>query len=73
MLIFRGIEIDTEKMVLSIPEGKTNDLKQCILEILGKLKVTLKTLQYLVGTLNFCAKAIPVVRDFNRRFCDVWY
>ncbi|CAC5361232.1 unnamed protein product [Mytilus coruscus] len=37
--------------------------------VLGK-KVTPKALQSLVGLLNFCAKAIPAVRAFNRRFCD---
>lgn len=69
-LVFLGIEIDTEKMVISIPEDKTIALKHSISQILGKSKITLKILQSLVGTLNFCAKAIPAARAFNRRFCD---
>lgn len=37
---------------------------------MGKTKITLRELQSLVDTLNFCSKAIPAVRAFNRRFCN---
>ncbi|XP_056022078.1 uncharacterized protein LOC130054967 [Ostrea edulis] len=57
-------------MVISIPEEKTIALKESIGTILAKSKITLKDLQSLVGSLNFCAKAIASARAFNRRFCD---
>ena len=69
-LVFLGLEIDTILMVLRIPQNKLEQVKSKLLHIKGKQKVTLKHLQQLVGLLNFCAKAIPSVRAFNRRFCD---
>ena len=38
--------------------------------MLNKKKVTLKELQSIVGLLNFCSRAIPVARAFNRHFYD---
>ncbi|XP_061194757.1 uncharacterized protein LOC133202910 [Saccostrea echinata] len=70
VLTFLGIEIDTDNMVIRIPEEKIIDLEKSLLEMLQKTKVTLRELQSLVGSLNFCAKAIPSARAFNRRFCD---
>ena len=69
-LIFLGIEIDTLDMVIRIPEEKIVALKNTLVEVLDKTKITLRDLQSLVGTLNFCSKAIPAARTFNRRFCD---
>ncbi|XP_062585901.1 uncharacterized protein LOC134247580 [Saccostrea cucullata] len=69
VLIFLGIEIDTDKMVIRIPEEKIINLEKSVLDMLPK-KVTLRELQSLAGSLNFCAKAIPSARAFNRRFCD---
>ena len=57
-------------MVLQIPQNKLKQVKSKLLHIKGKPKVTLKRIQQLVGLLNFCAKAIPSVCAFNRRFCD---
>ncbi|XP_062572703.1 uncharacterized protein LOC134234654 [Saccostrea cucullata] len=70
VLQFLGIEIDTDKMVVRIPEEKIIDLEKLLLDMLQKTKVTLRELQSLVGSLIFCAKAIPSARAFNRRFCD---
>ena len=69
-IIFLGLEIDTEKMVVRIPFEKLNETREKLLVILRSKKVTLRMLQSLVGLLNFCARAIPPVRAFNRRFCD---
>lgn len=71
LLVFLGIEIDIEKMVISIFEDKIIVLKYSILQILGKFKIILKILQFLVGILNFCVKVIFVVCVFNCCFCDV--
>ena len=60
-------------MVLRITQNKLEQVKSKLLHIKGKQKVTLKHLQQLVGLLKFCAKAIPSVRAFNRRFCDAMY
>lgn len=70
ILVFLGLEIDTIQMVLRIPQDKLDKAKDELLNLKGKPKVTLKNLQQLLGLLNFCAKAIPSVRAFNRRFCD---
>lgn len=70
VLTFLGIVIDTDKMVIRIPNEKIIVLEKLLRDMLQKTKTTLKELQSLVGTLNFCAKAIPSARAFNRRFCD---
>ena len=70
VLIFLGLEIDTEKMVIRIPADKLDEVREKLLFVLNRNKVTLRELQSLVGLLNFCARAIPTVRAFNRRFCD---
>ncbi len=70
ILIFLGIEIDTIERVIRIPKEKLIEVKEKLEFTLCKKKVTLRELQSLVGSLNFCAKAIPSVRAFNRRFCD---
>lgn len=69
-ILFLGIIIDTEKMVIKIPDDKTSVLKETLVTMLCKEKVTLRELQSLVASLNFCAKAIQAARAFNRRFCD---
>lgn len=70
VITFLGIVIDTDNMIIRIPNDKILTLETAILEMLQKEKVTLGKLQSLVGSLNFCAKAIPSARAFNRRFCD---
>ena len=63
VMTFLGLEIDTLEMVIRIPQTKLFEIKK-------KLLYTLRELQSLVGSLNFCGRAIPSVRAFNRRFCD---
>jgi hypothetical protein len=57
-------------MVIRIPQEKLVEVRHKLHMVLSKKKVTLKELQSLVGLLNFCARAIPSVRAFNRRFYD---
>ena len=64
-LTFLGLE-----MVIRIPQCKLSEIKEKLESALGRTKITLWDLQSLVGSLNFCSKAIPSVRAFNRRFCD---
>jgi hypothetical protein len=68
IIIFLGLEIDTLEMVKRIPQDKLVEVRHKLHMVLSKKKVTLKELQSLVGLLNFCARAIPSVRAFNRRF-----
>ncbi|CAC5388495.1 unnamed protein product [Mytilus coruscus] len=70
IMTFLGLEIDTFEMVIRIPQDKLTEVKEKLELTIKKRKITLKDLQSLVGSLNFCAKAIPSVRAFNRRFCD---
>lgn len=69
-LVFLGFEIDTVEGLVRIPADKLSLLKQNIVSMLALKKVMLSQLQALVGLLNFCAKAIPGARAFNRRFYD---
>ncbi|VDI83287.1 Hypothetical predicted protein [Mytilus galloprovincialis] len=57
-------------MVIRIPQDKLTEVKGKLELTIKKRKITLRDLQSLVGSLNFCAKAIPSVRAFNKRFCD---
>jgi len=70
IMTFLGLEIDTLKMVIRIPRDKLLELKVKLEIALTKKKITLKDLQSLCGSLNFCARAIPSARAFNRRFFD---
>lgn len=70
IMVFLGLEIDTIMMVIRIPEDKLSEVKHKLEFVLKKKSIMLKDLQSLVGSLNFCARAIPSVRAFNRRFCD---
>ncbi|KAK3084124.1 hypothetical protein FSP39_008557 [Pinctada imbricata] len=70
VLAFLGLEIDTNLMCVRIPDDKLNKLKEELSRMLNKKKTTLKELQSLTGLLNFCTRAIPAGRAFNRRFYD---
>lgn len=67
-LVFLGLEIDTVKMQVSIPQEKVYQLSTLLKFWVGKRKIKLSELQSLVGKLNFFSKAIPGSRAFNRRF-----
>ena len=70
LLTYLGLQIDTNEMLVKIPDEKLNKLKQALCDLLGKKKTTLKELQSLTGLLSFCSRAIPAARAFNRRFYD---
>ena len=59
-LTFLGLE-----MVIRIPQCKLSEIKEKLESALGRTKITLRDLQSLIGSLNFCARAIPSVRAFN--------
>lgn len=66
-LQYLGFLIDTEKMLIKIPDEKILELKSKIKFVLGRKKVTLRDLQSLCGSLAFCSKALPAGRAFSRR------
>ncbi|KAJ8313074.1 hypothetical protein KUTeg_010447 [Tegillarca granosa] len=70
VLVFLGLEINTVDMTVRITSDKLCRLKDMLNELIMKNKTTLKDLQLLVGLLNFCTRAIPPARAFNRRFYD---
>ena len=70
-LIYLGLEIDSIKQVVSIPETKIIAIIQKIEDALQHTKVTLKQLQSLIGSLSFVCKAISPGRPFIRRLIDL--
>lgn len=69
-LVFLGLEINTDEMNVKIPPDKIVKTLETLKKVLGKKKVTLKDMQSLVGSLNFCTRAVSSSRAFNRRFYD---
>lgn len=70
ILVFLGLELDTILQNVRIPFEKVQSLRSALLALLTRKKCTLKEMQSLVGLLNFCSRAIPTARAFNRRFYD---
>lgn len=69
--IYLGLEIDSIKMVITIPQGK---LLIIITKVEGALKltsITLRELQSIIGSLSFVCKAVSPGRAFLRRLIDL--
>jgi len=68
-IVFRGIGIDTIRMVLFIPEDKVVKANRAIAAVLSahNRHAFLKQLQKCVGLLNFLAMAVPNGRAMMRR------
>lgn len=65
-----GIEFDTINMVMRLPQDKLDNLKQTIHLFLQRKKVTLKSVQSLIGLLNFACETVTPGRAFCRRLID---
>lgn len=65
-----GLEIDTDLMLVKIPENKLLKLKRLFLIFIGKKRMSLKDLESLTGLLAFCSMAIVSARVLSRRFYD---
>jgi len=70
VMVFLGLEIDTNEMTIRVPSHKIEELTALLQDFLSRKKITLKQLQSLVGKLNFFSKAIRSSRAFLRRFYD---
>ena len=68
VLCFLGLELDSIHMVVRIPRDKIVELIEKIEMVLQREKVTLRQMQSLIGSLNFCCRAIVPGRPFCRRF-----
>ncbi|XP_045194970.2 uncharacterized protein LOC123550604 [Mercenaria mercenaria] len=70
IMLFLGLEIDTNEMLVRIPIHKVDELVGLHKGIMNRKKVSLKELQRLVGKLNSFGQAIRSSRAFTRRFYD---
>ena len=66
-----GIEVDTLKMQMRLPEDKLQDIKQKLKVLTYRKKVTLAELQSLIGSLNFACRVVVPGRTFLRRLIDL--
>ena len=66
-LSFLGLEIDTLTQTVCVPHDKVLATSALIGQALSKKKISLQSIQSLVGLLNFLCKAIPPGRTFLRR------
>ena len=69
-LTFLGIEIDTERYVLSLPEEKIGQLRRELLSVATRKTVTKAELQSLCGRLNWASQVIHGGRPHTRRIID---
>ena len=66
LIVFLGILLDGEWLLLSIPLEKQEKALRMLNDLTGKKRVTVKQLQVLTGYLNFLTKAIHAGRTFTR-------
>ena len=71
VVVYLGIEIDSEAMELRLPQEKLDPLLHLIRTFEGRKKCTKKELLSLIGKLSFASKVIPSGRTFIRRLIDL--
>ncbi len=71
VLTYLGIEIDTARMELRLPEEKFHSLLNQLNDWHSKRKCTKRELLSLIGKLSFASKVIPSGRTFLRRLIDL--
>lgn len=70
VLVFLGLELDSDEMVVRVPMNKVHEIIQKIETVLSKRKTTLKAIQSLIGVLQFACRAIIPGRPFCRRLIN---
>lgn len=70
-IIIYGIEIDSVAMESRLPTEKLQKIRDKLNDVVRRKKVTLKTLQSLIGLLNFACCVICPGRAFLRRLIDL--
>ena len=68
---FLGLEIDSVKQQVRVPERKLGPIKEKLKNALKAHKISLRDLQSLVGSLSFICRAVPPGRAFLRRLIDM--
>lgn len=71
VLSFLGYVLDTELMMVFIPQDKLAKLHSLLIPMLHKQKMLVRQLESVIGLLAFCARAITASRAFIRRFYDL--
>ena len=71
VLIFAGIELDTNTMEARLPNDKITKTKTFLSDFLRRKKVSLKEIQSLIGFLNFACSVVVPGRAFLRRLIDL--
>jgi hypothetical protein len=62
---YLGLTIDSDELLVKIPQDKIEKLQDQLTSVLSKRKVTLKEMQSLTGSLAFCTRALPSGRTFK--------
>lgn len=71
VLTFLGIEIDTIRMALRLPDDKLKQLQQILAQWRGKKACRKKELQSIIGSLSHACKVVRPGRTFIRRLIDL--
>ena len=64
---FLGLTIDSNLMVVHVPQDKLHDISAILTKMIHSRKATSWELQSLAGKLNFITKAVPAGRSFTNR------
>ncbi|GAV04502.1 hypothetical protein RvY_14771 [Ramazzottius varieornatus] len=70
-LDFLGITLDTVNFTLSIPDGKIQELTECLSTFKDRHKATKREILSLAGKLSWCTTCISAGRIFLRRILDL--
>ena len=71
ILPFLGIQLDTVKLMASLPQDKVTKTIDLIDQFIKSKSVTLRQMQSLCGILNFSCSVIVPARAFSRRLYDL--
>jgi hypothetical protein len=66
-LVFLGLEIDSVRGELRLPQDKLARALLLLDDLAGKRTCSIRELQSVLGFLNFCARAVKYSRSFLRR------
>ena len=69
-LTFLGVQLDTVRQEMSLPEAKLEELQALISQFAKKHRVNKKQLQRLAGKLNWACRVVFGGRTFLRRVLD---
>jgi hypothetical protein len=71
VLIFIGLELDTDAVEIRLPLDKLHKLRDKINYAKNRQKLTLQELQSLIGLLNFACAGVSPGRTYFRRLIDL--